>query len=98
MAILLVASFLAPTAIKLWHSTFEHKELKCVNESSVHFHSIEINCDFQKFNIAYPFLLPNNEFAEKTTNFFRIDNFDYYTYLSTFQKLHFSLRGPPAIT
>ncbi|WP_354618096.1 hypothetical protein [Sediminicola luteus] len=94
-AFLLLAAIEAPSVVKLWHSLYSHKEVKCDLEGSVHIHSAEIDCPFQKFNVSLHYFLPQNHFDELLVINIREDHFDYYSFVNTFQKLHYSLRGPP---
>lgn len=94
-SLLLIVAILAPSVVKLSHALLEHQEQLCQEEGSVHIHEIELDCDFQKFNLSpqtYPIFIDftiANDFTvlEKDVN--------QYTFLSKYQTLHFSLRGPP---
>ena len=97
-AFLLIAAIEAPSVIKLWHSFYSHKEIKCDQEGSVHIHSAEIDCPFQKFNVTIHYYLPQNHFDQILVLSFSKDHFNYYSSVSPFQELHFSLRGPPFST
>ncbi|TWO31452.1 hypothetical protein E1J38_013640 [Seonamhaeicola sediminis] len=95
--LLLVAVIFTPTAIKFAH-VFEHHEHEvCIGGKSEHIHKVDLDCEFLKFPLS------NN----KSLTSYSIDLFSekeplseiesLYVFLSKYQQLHFSLRGPPAI-
>lgn len=94
-SILLVVAMLAPTLVKLSHALLEHQEQVCQEVGSVHVHEFEMDCDFQKFNLSPQIYPCFNEFDVSYTNTLRKETFNYYSFLSKYQKLHFALRGPP---
>ena len=95
LSLLLIVAILAPSVLKLSHAFFEHHEQLCQELSSVHIHEIELDCDFQKYKLSslnYP------TFSNVDVPFATIPKkeiFNYYSFLSKYQKLHFALRGPP---
>ena len=94
-AILVVAFFLAPTAVKFVHIFNHHTHKVCTNKKSTHIHQVDLDCDFFKFQINKTFTFSSfvvNLFSEKEIQP-KIDS--HYLFLSDFQYLHFSLRGPP---
>lgn len=98
MAIVLVISIMAPSIIKLSHAIYEHHTTDCEQKSAIHFHKVDLDCDFQKFKNAPQYVIFNavwdkvpSLMAQETTN-------SQYFFLSKFQKLHFVLRGPPSIS
>jgi len=95
LSLFLIAAILAPTLVKLSHALVEHQEQLCKEIGSVHIHEIEIDCDFQKFNLS-PQIYPSfNDVAVAFTKTPKKEAFNYYSFLSKYQKLHFALRGPP---
>lgn len=95
VAFLLLVAIEAPSVIKLYHSIYGHEELKCDLTGKVHIHNAELDCDFQKFNVALHYILPQNHFDDTLEISFKEDHFNYYSFVSPFQQLHFSLRAPP---
>ncbi|MCX7549734.1 hypothetical protein [Xanthomarina sp. F2636L] len=97
ISILLVVFVLMPSAFKLSHafSHNHHKHEVCLGEAQAHLHTLDIDCEFQKFQLNTAFNLPEYtyEFLEKAENH-QVINSQYF-FISEFQKLHFSLRGPP---
>ena len=92
----LIAAIEAPSVIKLWHSLYIHTEITCDQEGKTHFHSAEIDCAFHKFNFTLHCFLPQNHFEANLVGSVREDHFSYYSSVSLFQKLQYTLRGPPA--
>ena len=95
LALFLVVAILSPAIVKLSHALYEHEEQLCHEIGSVHVHEVELDCDFQKFNLApqyYPHFVKAIKVHAKIT---RKKDFNYYSFLSKYQKLHFTLRGPP---
>ena len=94
LCLLLVGSILLPTAKKFVHAFYEHTELLCGGEGTLHFHEVEIDCDFQKF---YP--LPNfvhdATFETLHEHSFDSNDIDFLDRLTTSSKTYFSLRAPP---
>ncbi|PNQ73133.1 hypothetical protein C1T31_09095 [Hanstruepera neustonica] len=95
LSLLLVVSLLVPSAVKFAHAFENHKHEVCTNKSSVHIHTLDLDCEFYKFKIA-------NQFVHKFKNvdFINIeDNHgiteSQYQFISEYQRLQFSLRGPP---
>lgn len=75
---------------------FEHHQHEiCYGESDTHLHTLDVDCEFYKFKINIPFTIPENvaeliSFPEVT-----IFHTKEYSFLSEFQSLHFTRRGPP---
>ncbi|MFD2550943.1 hypothetical protein ACFSQP_03845 [Bizionia sediminis] len=97
LAILLVLAVLLPAAVKFGHIFENHAHEVCTNKSSTHLHEIDLDCEFYKFNLANQFF---QEAAEFLVLHFEENHkiaSSHYAFLSPFQQLHFSLRGPPVV-
>ena len=95
LSLLLVAFLITPSIIKVAHALIEHEHLQCEAVGELHIHGIELDCDFEDFNISPQ----NHSFLVDVPKPLLIDiskriNFQ-YTFLSKYQELHFALRGPP---
>ena len=97
LTILLVVMLLVPSAVKLAHVFEHHQHEVCQDENSTHIHKVDLDCDFQKFQI-------NTNFNQLQTVFelFQVKKYSkkilsQYYFLSKYQRLHFSLRGPPSL-
>ena len=96
-AVLLVLFVLMPSVVKLSHSLSHstHKHEVCLGEKQSHLHTLDVDCEFHKFQLITGFTIPANNyhFLEKQENHQIINS--QYQFISEFQQLHFSLRGPP---
>ncbi len=91
-------SILAPSAVKLSHALYEHQDVHCDEIGSLHIHKIELDCDFQKFNLSpqqYPIYFQTQNFSVPPI---KVGAIGRYSFLSNYQKLHFALRGPPLVS
>lgn len=97
LTFVLVASLLTPSVVKFTHIFAHHKHEVCLGEKTTHLHKFDRDCEFHKFKL-------NNNF---TPSFFYVDIFNQqkehlkivslYYFLSQYQRLQFSLRGPPSL-
>jgi hypothetical protein len=98
ISLLLVVALLSPSLVKLSHALNEHEHFECKSIGQLHAHEVELDCDFQKFNVS-PQLYPS---LTKALQLFKTPQykkyFSEYTFLSKYQKLHFALRGPPQVS
>lgn len=95
LSLVLVICLLVPSAVKLAHVFEDHKHEVCTNKSSTHIHTLDLDCEFYKFKTSSQVL---NVF--KNINFHLVINNHgiinaQYQFISEFQRLQFSLRGPP---
>jgi hypothetical protein len=97
-SVLLVAFVLLPSGFKLSHafSHTNHKHEVCLGEKQMHLHSLDVDCEFHKFQLNTAFTIPVHiyQFLEKQDNHQLINS--QYHFISDFQQLHFKLRGPPS--
>ncbi|WP_435139459.1 hypothetical protein [Formosa sp. A9] len=91
----LVLALLIPTFVKFTHVFEDHVHEVCLGEKQTHLHTADVDCEFYKFQLNHHFTIPFNT----TEVYIPEENFQIilsqYFFLSTFQQLHFSLRGPP---
>lgn len=95
ISFLILAALSIPDFAKISHAINEHKEFTCSEKSKVHFHEVEFDCDFHKYHNATYFTPILNKYSLFIPKIDVKQNQNYYFLLSDFQKLHFSLRGPP---
>ena len=95
VSLTLVICLLIPSGVKLAHVFENHKHEVCTNKSSVHFHSLDLDCEFYKFKIANQLLhtFKNIELINTINNHGITES--QYQFISQYQQLQFSLRGPP---
>lgn len=93
----LVLVLLVPTAVKFIHVFNHHRHEICNGEYQTHLHTLDLDCSFQKFKLTNPFTIP----VFSVDIFIPKQNHEnivaHYLFLSEFQHLHFSLRGPPQL-
>ena len=97
LTLVLVLTFLLPSAVKFFHIFEHHHHEVCLGEAESHIHTLDFDCQFYKFKLNIPFTIPENvtvfiDYPE-ISNVISSD----YAFLSEYQSLHFSLRGPPVI-
>lgn len=97
LTLILVLAFLLPSAVKFLHIFEHHQHEVCYGESDAHFHTLDVDCEFYKFKINTPFTLPENLTALTVYPEINIFNTKEYCFLSEYQRLHFTRRGPPSI-
>ena len=94
---MLVFTLLMPTAIKFSHIFSHHHHEICNGEPQTHLHKADFDCSFYQFKLSTPFTIPTTEYV---FIYFEDNHQNYaeaYSFLSDYQRLHFSLRGPPQI-
>ncbi len=98
ISLLMVVFILSPSLVKFSHAINGHEHSECKSIGQLHFHEVELDCDFQKFNVS-PQLYPS---ITKAPQLFKTPrhkkHFSKYTFLSKYQKLHCALRGPPQVS
>ncbi|TVZ59613.1 hypothetical protein NA63_2148 [Flavobacteriaceae bacterium MAR_2010_105] len=94
-ALLLVLALTAPSVVKFGHIFDHHKHEVCHGELQSHIHTFDVDCNFYKFKLNNVFTFVNVNF--NVPEFPKVNPTIYskYSFLSQFQRLHFSLRGPP---
>ena len=95
ITLLLVVSLLIPTVVKFTHIFSHHEHEVCLGEKTTHLHELDLDCSFYKFklnnNVTFSFF--NVDLISPQEEQFEI--LSLYSFLSKYQRLHFSLRGPP---
>jgi len=97
LTLVLIASLFVPSVAKFAHVFSHHEHEVCKNNQTTHIHKIDFDCDFHKFNLnnTFTFTAFNIEFfiAKKESR----EIISQYNFLSKFQRLQTSLRGPPSL-
>ncbi len=100
LSLLLALSVSYPYVHKFDHLFTNHKDDIClgVDKNSSHLHEVNMNCDFYKFKVYIPHITPP-VFNVKLFSPFeeQLEITSQYYFLNSYQQLHFSLRGPPAL-
>lgn len=97
LTLILVVTFLLPSVVKFMHIFENHQHEVCYGESDAHFHTLDVDCEFYKFKINTPFTIPENVASLTVYPEVNIFNTKEYSFLSEYQSLHFTRRGPPMI-
>ncbi|HLV14441.1 MAG TPA: hypothetical protein VKY41_04615 [Xanthomarina sp.] len=98
ISILLVVLVFTPSVVKLSHafSHNNHKHEVCLGEPQTHLHTLDVDCEFHKFQINTVFTLQENPYKLLEKQDSIQEAHSQYFFISEFQALHFSLRGPPS--
>lgn len=86
-----------PSAVDLAHIFSGHQHYTCNHYAESHFHQKTVECDlfhFQQTPFSFPPLYSGSVIEPEVEKLLSEKKYDY---LNTFQKLHFSLRAPPAL-
>jgi len=94
--ILLVATLLTPSVVKIAHVFADHEHEICTVKNVEHLHEADIECEFYKYKLS-----GKSYISQSYTDFEPIIEVQksipfYYTFLNTHQQLNVSLRGPPS--
>lgn len=95
--ILCTGLIIFPSAVDLAHVFSGHKHDFCNHYAESHFHQKTIDCelfDFQKQIFSFSGLYSKGLVLSEVAI---LPPQKEYPYLSTYQKLHFSLRAPPVV-
>ncbi|WP_334113332.1 hypothetical protein [Paucihalobacter sp.] len=97
LAILLVCAVLSPYVVKLSHSFNHHTHQVCNGFSDTHFHSLDLDCEFYKFQIQKDQIFDVVVYSEYKLS--TITNYQSILYFFSYEHQHlsFSLRAPPAL-
>ena len=95
LVVLLSVVLVVPLFVKLNHIFEDHKHEVCKTPNKTHFHEYEIECEFYNFKLNTQFNLSITSviipvLKEKTQSIT-----SQYYFISDYQQLQFSLRGPP---
>jgi len=96
-AIILIATLLTPSFVKLSHAFLNHEHNVCLDYQKTHFHEFDLDCEFYKFKLSKQFSheLVDYALVLAPANF-QIATSQYH-FVSEYQYLQTSLRGPPAL-
>jgi len=97
LIVTLVITLLVPSFVKLAHAFENHEHEICITPQKEHFHEYDIDCEFYKFK-TNPQVAISFDYAESIdikTNTSPVVS--QYQFISDYQRLSFSLRGPPIV-
>ena len=95
LVVALTIVLVSPLFVKLNHLIEDHKHEVCKTPNTNHFHEIEIDCEFYDFKLNTE--LKYSFSSEKFPVFKNVTQsiISQYNFISDYQQLQFSLRGPP---
>ena len=93
----LVMTLLVPSFVKLAHAFENHEHEICVKPQKTHFHEFDIECEFYKFKTSPQIALVVDYNQDLITIDLNNVIDSQYQFISDFQRLSFSLRGPPIV-
>ena len=95
--IVLVIALLVPSFVKFSHIFEDHKHEVCKTPQKSHYHEFDVDCEFYKFKLNPQVTTTFDNFVvlKLEENFKSIAS--QYHFISDYQHLSFSLRGPPSL-
>jgi len=94
-AVLIVLVLLVPSFVKIGHVFENHKHEVCLNKATTHFHTLDLECEFYKFKVSSEFTFNTISIESIELTLIQPLITSQYSFISKYQRLHFSLRGPP---
>ena len=95
--IALVVTLLLPSLVKFTHIFEDHKHEVCETPQKSHFHEFDIDCEFYKFKLnPQIYVITDVQYFTDTQANFKLI-ISQYQFISDYQRLSFSLRGPPSL-
>lgn len=92
---ILILALLLPSAVKFTHVFEDHKHEVCTDNSNTHFHEVETDCEFYKFNVNNPFVLFINDLQINHFKNGQNQIINHYFLIDSFKIFDISQRGPP---
>ena len=95
--IIIVACLLLPTGVKIAHVFSNHDHKVCIGENQSHFHEIDMDCEFYKFNLSNNFYFKVDDYSIDFKIKTHTTNVTKYVYSKDHQHPSTYLRGPPCL-
>ena len=95
-AFALAIAIIAPTLVKFSHGLMNHEHEVCLGKSTSHLHQLDIDCEFYKFKLNTQYVHISKPIMVLETEHLTPKIESRYYFISDYQSLHFSLRGPPS--
>ena len=90
-------AILIPAAVKFTHAFNHYKHEVCLGEKTTHVHKLDLDCKFYDFKLTQNYILSEFNFNTSDIKIPSLKVVSPYIFLSSYQNLHFSLRGPPSL-
>ena len=98
LSLMLIIAVALPSVVKFNHIFESHEHDICSNNTTVHIHAVDFDCEFYKFklNNSYSFTFNEVSFVEQENNH-KITT-SQYQFISSHKHTGIELRGPPSLT
>lgn len=97
ITLFLVVIFFAPSAVKFSHVFTHHKHDICLGGNTTHIHKVDLDCDFQKFQLNNNFTINISCFELFLPQLKITESIPQYLFLNKRDTLNISLRAPPSL-
>lgn len=87
--------FFAPSVAKFNHLFEDHKHEACHHPKKLHYHEVDIDCEFYKFKLNQEFHFDIVSFELIANTLETLKRSTYYQLITDKSNLSYSLRGPP---
>ena len=95
LVVVLTIVLVTPIFVKLNHIFEDHKHEVCKTPYTKHFHELEIDCEFYDFRLNTEFSYSYGSLEIPFLKEISDSIISQYSFVSHYQQLQFSLRGPP---
>jgi len=97
LIITLVITLLVPSFVKLAHAFENHEHEICVTPQKEHLHEYNVDCEFYKFKTNPQVAIVFDYSESLNIKDIATPIVSQYQFISNYQRLSFSLRGPPTV-
>ena len=95
VTLLIALALLGPTLSKFAHTFEHHNHDVCNGSQKTHIHKVDLDCEFHDFQISSSFSAADNDVDLFLEHHFSKAQISFYFSIRDYQRLPFSLRGPP---
>ena len=93
----IILALLTPYVVKLSHAFNHHQHEVCLGENQTHMHQYDVDCNYYKFKINDRLSYTIYKSGIEDVNFDHEIIVSQYQFISEFQQLQRTLRGPPQL-
>jgi len=95
LVVILAVILVTPLFVKSYHLFEDHKHEVCKTPNTNHFHEYEIDCEFYDFTLNTNFFQSSASMEIPEVSELHKPILSQYHFISDYQQLQTSLRGPP---
>lgn len=88
-------AILLPSIVKAAHIFNHHEHKVCNNDYGIHFHELDVDCEFYKYKLNTNYHFVPAQFQSLVKDNFTSNDTISYSFIKSNNKLVFLLRGPP---